>query len=271
VITDGNKTIWEVGKKAQIDNGHDRKCAGRDRRLARRLGAATMATEGVPQRERGQGRHFRDVNTVMQVDGRRCGRPLFMRRPSRDKVERINMTEADDERQERLAAGRIDVMHWGALPALGGRLNRAGGALRFIASLKKRDPAPSFPAPSKRRPTQRRHSGSAVRLGERRTVTLATASGSGCRAQDVTRKEYGGGIEAHRGGQSGGSRAHGPSTRPVTRIARGARPQSWSISWRDITCWSAERVVKKDTRRVHRDLLRRFFWRPSEVGAIIWR
>jgi NitT/TauT family transport system substrate-binding protein len=134
------------------------------------------------------------------------------------KVEIINMNGGSHGAQE-LAAGRIDVMHVGLSSVV--RLNRAGGDLRFIASLSNVIRFTFFSGPNVK--TAADLKGGVVGVStfgseSDATVTLALQR-LGLTRADVTLKEYGGGMRRLEAVKSGEIKATAVNE-PVTSIAR---------------------------------------------------
>jgi ABC-type nitrate/sulfonate/bicarbonate transport system substrate-binding protein len=134
------------------------------------------------------------------------------------KVEIINMNGGSRGAQE-LAAGRIDVMHVGLSSVV--RLNRMGGDLRVIASLSNVIRFTFFAGPNAKGAADIK--GGVVGVStfgseSDATVTLALQR-LGLTRQDVTLKEYGGGMRRIEAVRSGEIKATAVNE-PVTSIAR---------------------------------------------------
>lgn len=173
------------------------------------------------------------------------------------KVQIINMNGGSHGAQE-LAAGHIDVMHVGLSSVV--RLNRAGGNLRFIASLSNVIRFTFFTGPNVKTAADLR--GGVVGVStfgseSDATVTLALQR-LGLTRADVTLKEYGGGMKRIEAVQSGAIKATAVNE-PVTSIARerGLNPMVDLVA--EHIPWLFSGVVaKKDYLDAHRDVLRRF-------------
>ena len=173
------------------------------------------------------------------------------------KVQIINMNGGSHGAQE-LAAGNIDVMHVGLSSVV--RLNRAGGNLRFIASLSNVIRFTFFSGPTIK--TAADLKGGVVGVStfgseSDATVTLALQR-LGLTRADVTLKEYGGGMKRIEAVQSGEIKATAVNE-PVTSIARerGLNPLVDLVA--EHIPWLFSGVVaKKDYLGTHRDVLRRF-------------
>jgi NitT/TauT family transport system substrate-binding protein len=173
------------------------------------------------------------------------------------KVEIINMNGGSRGAQE-LAAGRIDVMHVGLSSVV--RLNRAGGDLRFIASLSNVIRFTFFSGPDVKSAADLKGGTvgvSAFGSESDATVTLALQR-LGLTRADVTLKEYGGGTKRIEAVQSGEIKATAVNE-PVASIARerGLNPLVDLVAEHIPWLFSGV-VVKKDYLDAHRDLLRRF-------------
>jgi ABC-type nitrate/sulfonate/bicarbonate transport system substrate-binding protein len=173
------------------------------------------------------------------------------------KVEIINMSGGSRGAQE-LAAGRIDVMHVGLSSVV--RLNRAGGNLRFIASLSNVIRFTFFSAPNVR--TAADLKGGTVGVStfgseSDATVTLALQR-LGLTRADVTLKEYGGGFKRIEAVQSGAIKATAVNE-PVSSVARerGLNPLVDLVAEHIPWLFSGV-VVKKDYLDANRDVLKRF-------------
>jgi NitT/TauT family transport system substrate-binding protein len=173
------------------------------------------------------------------------------------KVQIINMNGGSHGAQE-LAAGHIDVMHVGLSSVV--RLNRAGGNLRFIASLSNVIRFTFFSGPNVK--TAADLKGGVVGVStfgseSDATVTLALQR-LGLTRADVTLKEYGGGMKRIEAVQSGAIKATAVNE-PVTSIARerGLTPMVDLVA--EHIPWLFSGVVaKKEYLDAHRDVLRRF-------------
>jgi ABC-type nitrate/sulfonate/bicarbonate transport system substrate-binding protein len=173
------------------------------------------------------------------------------------RVEIINMSGGSRGAQE-LAAGRIDVMHVGLSSVV--RLNRAGGDLRVIASLSNVIRFTFFAGPNARGAADIK--GGVVGVStfgseSDATVTLALQR-LGLTRQDVTLKEYGGGMRRIEAVRSGEIKATAVNE-PVTSIAReqGLHPMVDLVA-ENIPWLFSGVVVKKDYLEAHRDTLARF-------------
>jgi NitT/TauT family transport system substrate-binding protein len=173
------------------------------------------------------------------------------------KVEIINMNGGSRGAQE-LAAGRIDVMHVGLSSVV--RLNRMGGDLRVIASLSNVIRFTFFAGPNAKGAADIK--GGVVGVStfgseSDATVTLALQR-LGLTRQDVTLKEYGGGMRRIEAVRSGEIKATAVNE-PVTSIAReqGLHPMVDLVA-ENIPWLFSGVVVKKDYLEAHRDILVRF-------------
>ena len=223
------------------------------------LGALTMATLTMTQPADAQTTELKvgisePVNTVLAMWMAEAGGAYAAHGL---KVQIINMNGGSHGAQE-LAAGNIDVMHVGLSSVV--RLNRAGGNLRFIASLSNVIRFTFFSGPSVK--TAADLKGGVVGVStfgseSDATVTLALQR-LGLTRADVTLKEYGGGMKRIEAVQSGEIKATAVNE-PVTSIARerGLNPLVDLVA--EHIPWLFSGVVaKKDYLDAHRDVLRRF-------------
>ncbi len=183
------------------------------------------------------------------------------------KVDIVNMNGGSRGAEE-LQAGRIDIMHVGLSSVI--KVNQSGGDLRLIGALSNVIRFTFFSAPGVK--TAADLKGGVVGIStfgseSDSTVTLALQK-LGLTRDDVTIKEYGGGMHRLEAVKSGAIKAT-PINEPIASLAREAKVNVLVDLVPDQIPWLFSGiVVRHDDIAARRDLLKRFLKASIEGNYI---